>query len=108
VSTSLIPTIGSANRFTYLIPHTCLLGRRSGLYPSTTFPVQIGKEAAGIIAALPTDVNVLNDEDYKKRNYQLGDKVVLVCSDRLSKLGNYLTFYVLNRIHPGDTQNMSL
>jgi NADPH2:quinone reductase len=50
---------------------------RQGLYPLKSFPAVLGKEAAGVIVGLPTDGNVLNDEDYKKRGYKIGGKVAV-------------------------------
>ncbi|KAG7451752.1 NAD(P)-binding protein [Guyanagaster necrorhizus] len=50
---------------------------RKGLYPIEKFPAVLGTESAGIIAALPTDETVLNDPDYKKRNYTIGSKVLV-------------------------------
>jgi NADPH:quinone reductase len=44
---------------------------RSGVYPLPSLPAAIGQESAGIIVGLPTDDNVLNNEDYKKRKFQL-------------------------------------
>ena len=38
-------------------------------------------EASGIIAALPTDEKVLNDEQYKKRGFKVGDKVAVVSAN---------------------------
>ena len=40
----------------------------------------MGEESSGTIAALPTDSEVLNNEDYKKRNFAVGQRVVVVCS----------------------------
>ncbi|KZT08736.1 NAD-P-binding protein [Laetiporus sulphureus 93-53] len=51
---------------------------RSGLYPTKSFPLAIGTEASGVIVALPTDEAVLNDEQYKKRGYKVGDKVAVM------------------------------
>jgi hypothetical protein len=48
------------------------------VYALDTLPAVIGCEAAGIIVSLPTDPSVLDDEDYKKRGYQIGDKVAVV------------------------------
>ncbi|KAM6498576.1 hypothetical protein JOM56_006524 [Amanita muscaria] len=47
---------------------------RSGIYPIQNFPATLGKETAGIIVALPTDENVLNDETYKKMRFHIGSK----------------------------------
>ena len=52
---------------------------RSGLYPST-LPAIIGSEAAGVIAALPTDPAVLNYPEYKARCYAIGAKAIAVCT----------------------------
>ncbi|TCD71152.1 hypothetical protein EIP91_012100 [Steccherinum ochraceum] len=50
-----------------------------GLYPIEKFPQINGLEASGLIAALPTDNATLNDADYKKRNFKVGDKVAVYC-----------------------------
>ena len=52
---------------------------RSGLYPST-LPAIVGSEAAGVIAALPTDPAVLNHPEYKARCYVIGAKAIAVCT----------------------------
>lgn len=49
---------------------------RSGLY-STPLPAIVGTEAAGVIAALPTDPAVLNHPEYKARGYDKGGKAVV-------------------------------
>jgi D-arabinose 1-dehydrogenase-like Zn-dependent alcohol dehydrogenase len=51
---------------------------REGIYPASGFPFVIGKEASGIVVALPTDESVLNDPDYKKRGYKEGSRVAVV------------------------------
>lgn len=48
------------------------------MYPAKPFPFVIGMEASGVIAALPTDEKVLNDEQYKKRGFKVGDRVAVV------------------------------
>ncbi|KAF7303127.1 NAD(P)-binding protein [Mycena kentingensis (nom. inval.)] len=45
-----------------------------GLY-SVPVPYAIGSETAGTIVALPTDPAVLNDPEYKKRNFTVGARV---------------------------------
>jgi NADPH2:quinone reductase len=50
---------------------------RQGLYPVDSLPTILGTEAAGTIIKLPTDPTVLNDEDYKKRGYQVGGTVAV-------------------------------
>jgi len=52
---------------------------RKGLYPIEKFPQTSGLEASGRIVALPTDDVTLNDPDYKKRNFKIGDKVAVYC-----------------------------
>ena len=52
---------------------------RSGLYKFNELPAVLGIEAAGIILSLPTDQDVLNNETYKKQNYEVGGKVAIVC-----------------------------
>ena len=49
-----------------------------GLYPVAQFPSILGREAAGVIIALPTDENVLNNEEYKLRGLKVGSKVAVV------------------------------
>lgn len=51
---------------------------RQGLYPSSSFPAIQGYECAGIIAALPTDADVLANKEYQKRGLKLGGKVAAV------------------------------
>jgi NADPH:quinone reductase-like Zn-dependent oxidoreductase len=55
-----------------------LMQLSSGLYPLKEFPAVIGKEVAGIVVALPTDLAVLNDETFKKNNFAVGRKVAAV------------------------------
>ncbi|KAF7307238.1 USP domain-containing protein [Mycena indigotica] len=50
---------------------------RKGLYPVKGFPAILGSEASGTILALPTDENVLNDPEYKKRGYSVGARVAV-------------------------------
>ncbi|KAG1830803.1 hypothetical protein EV424DRAFT_1374565 [Suillus variegatus] len=50
---------------------------REGIYPASGFPFVIGKEASGVVVALPTDESVLNDPDYKKCGYKQGSRVAL-------------------------------
>ncbi|KAH9929830.1 NAD-P-binding protein [Fomitopsis serialis] len=50
---------------------------RKGLYPTKSFPHTLGLEASGTIAALPTDEKVLNNEQYKKRGFKVGDRVAI-------------------------------
>ncbi|TFK56883.1 NAD(P)-binding protein [Heliocybe sulcata] len=50
---------------------------RKGLYPITSFPFIVGREAAGTVVALPTSQDVLNSEAYKKKGLQVGSKVAL-------------------------------
>ena len=49
-----------------------------GLYPIKEFPAVIGTEASGTILALPTDESILNNPDYKRRNFKVGGKVAAV------------------------------
>ncbi|PCH34252.1 NAD(P)-binding protein [Wolfiporia cocos MD-104 SS10] len=51
---------------------------RKGLYPAKSFPLTLGMEGSGTIAALPTDEKVLNDEQFKKRGFKVGDKVAFL------------------------------
>ncbi|KAG5642227.1 hypothetical protein DXG03_003372 [Asterophora parasitica] len=64
-----------------LLTHTTISAEmplRKGLYPFKEFPAVLGKETAGTIIALPTDPAVLNDEAYKRNNFQVGGKVAAV------------------------------
>jgi len=54
---------------------------RSGLYPYKSFPAVLGQEAAGTVVALPTDPQLLESPEYKRRNLKVGSKVAA------SKLG---------------------
>ena len=54
------------------------------MYPTKTFPLTLGMEASGTIAALPTDEKVLNDEHYKKRGFKVGDRVAVVSANQTS------------------------
>ncbi len=51
---------------------------RTGTYPLQAIPWTAGQEAAGILERLPTDPAVLNDPDFKARNYQVGQTVAFV------------------------------
>ncbi|THH01200.1 hypothetical protein EW026_g1430 [Hermanssonia centrifuga] len=48
---------------------------RKGIDPVKSFPQVLGEEASGVIVALPTNENVLNDDWYKLRDYKVGGKV---------------------------------
>jgi len=48
---------------------------RNGLYPSP-LPAIVGSEAAGVIAALPTDPAALDHPEYKARGYAIGAKAI--------------------------------
>ncbi|KAK7063918.1 USP domain-containing protein [Favolaschia claudopus] len=50
---------------------------RKGLYPLKEFPAVIGTEMSGTILALPTNPEVLEDPEYKKRGFAVGAKVVV-------------------------------
>jgi len=50
---------------------------RKGLYKLEKLPQISGFEAAGILAALPTDESVLNDPQYQKRGYKVGARVAV-------------------------------
>ncbi|KAI1798102.1 NAD(P)-binding protein [Ganoderma leucocontextum] len=58
---------------------------RKGLYPVAQFPLALGREAAGVIVALPTDENVLNNEEYKLRGLKVGGKVAGTCTGAFSE-----------------------
>ena len=51
---------------------------RSGLY-KLELPGVLGSEAAGTIVSLPTGQDVLNNETYKKQDFEVGGKVAIVC-----------------------------
>ncbi|KIY73393.1 NAD(P)-binding protein [Cylindrobasidium torrendii FP15055 ss-10] len=50
---------------------------RKGEFPNT-LPHIMGYEATGTIVALPTDENVLNDLEYKAKEYKIGGKVTVI------------------------------
>lgn len=50
---------------------------RTGLYP-VSFPFTLGQEGSGVIVKLPTAPEVLENEDYKRRGFQIGDRVAAV------------------------------
>ncbi|KAI5118257.1 hypothetical protein M0805_008191 [Coniferiporia weirii] len=50
---------------------------RAGLYPAAEFPFRIGQEGAGTVVGLPTDSSVLADEQYKKRRFAEGARVIV-------------------------------
>ncbi|KAA1469322.1 NAD-P-binding protein [Dentipellis sp. KUC8613] len=50
---------------------------RSGFYPPPFIPLPVAKEAAGIIAELPTDASIVSSEQYKRRNFQKGAGVAI-------------------------------
>ncbi|TCD68763.1 hypothetical protein EIP91_009909 [Steccherinum ochraceum] len=49
---------------------------RAGIYPVASWPYILGEESSGTIVALPTDPAILNDTDYKARNFSIGQRVV--------------------------------
>lgn len=49
---------------------------RTGVYP-VTFPFSAGQEGSGEIVSLPTSPEVLESDDYKKRGFKVGSKVVV-------------------------------
>lgn len=53
---------------------------RKGLYPIDSFPQALGNEASGIIAALPSDDALAQNEEYQKRGFKVGSKVAVVSS----------------------------
>ena len=57
-----------------------------GLYPVAQFPSILGREAAGVIIALPTDENVLNNEEYKLRGLKVGSKVAVVGLPKIRRI----------------------
>lgn len=48
---------------------------RRGIYPLKSLPWTAGSEASGILESLPTDPAVLNDPEFKARNYKVGQLV---------------------------------
>ncbi|KAJ3770773.1 NAD(P)-binding protein [Lentinula raphanica] len=50
---------------------------RQGLYPLDHFPATIGEEAAGIIVALPSDPEVLENPNYKRQRFEIGMSVAV-------------------------------
>ncbi|KAJ3798566.1 NAD(P)-binding protein [Lentinula aff. detonsa] len=50
---------------------------RKGLYPLDHFPATIGEEAAGVIVALPTDPEVLENLHYKRQQFKIGMSVAV-------------------------------
>ncbi|KAF8313079.1 NAD(P)-binding protein [Clavulina sp. PMI_390] len=50
---------------------------RGGLYP-VQFPFTLGQECTGTIVKLPTSSQVLEDDAYKRRGFQLGDRVAVI------------------------------
>lgn len=60
--------------------------------PPEAYPVVFGTEMAGSIVALPTNNEILNNADYKKRGFKLGGKVVSV-SHCQSQLGDALILF---------------
>ncbi|CCM05971.1 uncharacterized protein FIBRA_08212 [Fibroporia radiculosa] len=50
---------------------------RKGLYKITNFPFVLGTEGSGTIVSLPTDPDVVNNEEYKKRGFAVGKNVAI-------------------------------
>ncbi|CAL1709099.1 unnamed protein product [Somion occarium] len=48
---------------------------RTGIYPVKSFPAHFGSEASGTIVSLPSDSDIVNDEEYKLRGFAIGTKV---------------------------------
>lgn len=57
---------------------------RTGVYPIKSYPWVAGSEASGVIERLPTDPAVLEDPEYRSRNYEIGQNVVTVSHGLLS------------------------
>ena len=57
---------------------------RTGNYPLPPLPAALGVEAAGTVAALPTDEAVLSSEGFKKYGLEVGSKVACVSPARHS------------------------
>jgi len=51
---------------------------REGIYAVNSYPWTAGQDSVGVVERLPTDPNVLSDPEYKKRNYEVGQKVACV------------------------------
>ncbi|TFY60926.1 hypothetical protein EVG20_g7246 [Dentipellis fragilis] len=56
--------------------------------PDPFVPLPVAKEAAGIIAALPTDASVVSSEQYQRRNFQKGAGVAI---DVMGALKEYVS-----------------
>ncbi|KAH8835076.1 hypothetical protein DL96DRAFT_1572745 [Flagelloscypha sp. PMI_526] len=61
---------------------------RKGLYPLKEFPAQLGKEASGVVAALPTDPKVLNDPKFQRLGLKVGSSVAI---DKLGSFAEYVS-----------------
>lgn len=79
VSTSSIYTTGSSPVSCDRYVQTCNSMCRQGVFPLKGFPAVLGKEAAGTIVRLPLASDVLENKDYQKRGYKVGDIVAVVC-----------------------------
>jgi len=53
--------------------------KRGGVY-NLPLPLILGEESSGTIVALPTSEEVLNSEDYKLRDFRVGDRVACLAS----------------------------
>ncbi|KAG8780927.1 hypothetical protein FRC15_009168 [Serendipita sp. 397] len=51
---------------------------RSGVYPVKSHPAVAGEEMAGILLELPSDPAVLEDPEFKARNFQVGQTVACI------------------------------
>ena len=51
---------------------------RRGIYPRNVFPHVMGQESVGTIVKLPESKDVLENEDFKKLGFKVGDRVVSV------------------------------
>ncbi|KZT43889.1 NAD(P)-binding protein [Sistotremastrum suecicum HHB10207 ss-3] len=58
---------------------------RTGLYPSSTFPVILGQEAAGTVVALPTDQKLLESEAFKRKGLSIGSRVATVATQTFAE-----------------------
>jgi len=50
---------------------------RSGLYKPAFLPLPIAKEVSGVVVELPTDEKLLQSDEYKRRGFKKGGKVVV-------------------------------
>ena len=47
-------------------------------YPAKSFPKILGQEVGGVIVKLPTSTKIVEDPEYKLRNFVVGGRVGVV------------------------------